>query len=130
MTEQTSGHYAVKLWSNKDIDKVIKATKAKFRRISYDCFIGSGLSGGIMAAHLAKALNKELLIVRKKGDNSHGCALEGYTKFKRGVIVDDFITTGATMDRIIESCDNIKYILLYNENKGTDEYKDIPVKRV
>ena len=51
-----------------------------------------------MAAHLAKALHKELILVRKSREISHGgCALNGFVSGENIIIVDDFIASGETM---------------------------------
>ena len=96
MTKQTSGHYAERLWNDKEINKIIKFARNNIK-CKYDTFVGSGISG-IMAAHLAKALHKELILVRKSGEISHGgCALNGFVSGENIIIVDDFIASGETM---------------------------------
>ena len=132
MTKNLSGHYARALWNSKLIDKAIAQTKLKLKKVKYDCFIGRGLSG-IMAAHLAHALGKELVIVRKPKERNHVQLVEGFNSFKNGIIVDDFISSGNTMDAIFDEVDvnKIHCILLYEAGRSTVKtYNKVPVVRL
>jgi orotate phosphoribosyltransferase-like protein len=132
MTEATSGHYAEGLWSNSSIEQIIRNARVALHKVDYECFVGRGLSGSLMAAHLAFALNKELLIVRKVNESSHGMPLEGYAKATKCVVVDDFISVGATMDTIMTALGTRKIllILLYVHEMTSSKHKDIPIANI
>ena len=61
----------------------------------------SGVSCGF-AALMASAEDFNLVLLRKDNDNSHGAPLEGPYGHRLGkyLILDDFVSSGATMNRI------------------------------
>ena len=61
----------------------------------------SGVSCGF-AALMASSEDFNLVLLRKDNDNSHGAPMEGPDGHNvlRYLILDDFISTGATMERI------------------------------
>jgi orotate phosphoribosyltransferase-like protein len=67
----------------------------------YDTMAFQGMSGAVIAPILARKLGKQLLLVRKSSDDTHSrLHLEGNHSCKKYIIVDDFIDTGATVERI------------------------------
>jgi hypothetical protein len=76
---------------------MIRASKIDFDTIAF-----RGTSGALIAPAVAAKLRKNILMVRKQGDGSHsGCPLEGNGDIERYIIVDDFIATGATVEKIL-----------------------------
>ena len=61
----------------------------------------SGVSGGV-AALMLSAVDFNIVLLRKDNDNSHGSPIEGPQGHRLGryIILDDFVATGATMNRI------------------------------
>ena len=68
--------------------------------LKFDTIVFSGMSGAIFAPVLALRLKKEIIMVRKESDKyptTHSeYRVEGYIKVQRYIIVDDFISSGAS----------------------------------
>jgi adenine/guanine phosphoribosyltransferase-like PRPP-binding protein len=92
---------------DKFVKNAIKIMKSKrFQKIypEYDTLAFSGYSGALIAPILALALGKELVLVRKPTDvRASGYDVEGYEDVKKYIIVDDFVYTGETAERIYKS---------------------------
>lgn len=87
---------------NKRNNRIFEATKdIKAANLDFDVVVCSGLSGVLVAPQIAEALGKDIMIVRK-GETSHGKPIEkDYdTLAHRYLIIDDFVETGETIDRI------------------------------
>jgi orotate phosphoribosyltransferase-like protein len=85
------------------LEKKVKQSVAALKSHKFDTIAFSGMSGAIIAPAIALAMNKALVLVRKKGDSTHSdYEVEGNCEAKRYVIVDDFIETGKTRDYIKE----------------------------
>ncbi len=70
----------------------------------FDAIVVSGLSGVIPGAIIASKYNKQLVVVRKEDDVTHGTITEGREYFKEGtpyIVLDDFVSSGKTMTRIL-----------------------------
>lgn len=78
---------------------IVKDAKRLLKGIKFDTVVGRGVSGIIGATLVARAMRKNLLIVRKPGDSSHsdnkGDA-DGILG-ERWLFVDDIISTGDTL---------------------------------
>jgi adenine/guanine phosphoribosyltransferase-like PRPP-binding protein len=62
------------------------------------------VSGALIAPAIAHKMGKGLIVVRKKGDDTHSARkIEGHFDQCRYVIVDDFICTGKTLKFIAQS---------------------------
>lgn len=78
--------------------KVITKSKLEFDTIAF-----RGMSGALVAPTLAYVLNKHLLVVRKDGETTHSChRVEGNANARKVLIVDDFISSGSTVQSIID----------------------------
>lgn len=67
----------------------------------FDAIAFTGVSGAALAFPLSFALGIPLLCVRKQGESSHSpYKVEGDYSAERYVIVDDFISSGSTVNRI------------------------------
>lgn len=82
--------------SIREICKIIKKEQLEFDTIAF-----SGMSGSLIAPIIADKLKKQMILVRKGKDDTHShCSCEGFKDVKRYIIVDDGISTGATLKRI------------------------------
>lgn len=68
----------------------------------------SGVSVGFAALMLH---DFPLVLVRKDNDNSHGSPIEGPDghDMKSYLVLDDFVSTGRTVDRIIQKVNSLSY---------------------
>ena len=82
-----------------DIPSVLRASGA-------DVVVVSGKSGISMAFAVTMLIDFPLIVVRKPGESSHGNTIEGRNDFDSYIILDDFVDTGATIDRIIHTINN------------------------
>ena len=63
----------------------------------FDSIVFRGVSGALVGPSVAMALNKEMVVIRKK-DGSHSyCQAEGFVSTQSYVIVDDLVDSGATL---------------------------------
>ena len=107
----------------------------------YDRSVGlvfTGLSGILVGLPVADLTQRQFAVVRKPNDSSHACYLvEGYS-FSEYVIVDDFMSSGDTIKRIIDTmrerdgsvCKGILFYDNHRAGKGdTFKYKEqvIPI---
>ena len=69
-------------------------------RGQFDGLVCTGVSGLLMAPTLADRLHCPLLVVRKADGHHSDLPIEGYHAGDRYVLVDDFVSTGATVQRV------------------------------
>lgn len=63
----------------------------------FDAIAFRGMSGALVAPSVAMRMSKGMLMVRKESDSTHSCTrVEGTSNTARYIIVDDFLSTGAT----------------------------------
>lgn len=69
-----------------------------------DCIMVRGHSGMSIAHAMLMLTEFPLVHLRKSNDNSHGAPLEGtlYHEMRRILILDDFISSGATIRRMVQ----------------------------
>lgn len=79
-----------------------KAINELMAETGADCVVVHGNSGVSCGFAALMYENFPLILLRKDNDNSHGSPIEGPNGHNvlRYLILDDFIDTGATMDRI------------------------------
>jgi adenine/guanine phosphoribosyltransferase-like PRPP-binding protein len=96
--------------------------------LKVDCLVFCGMSGAIFAPVLARRLKLPFLLVRKLEDREHTHSwheVEGTDEFVNYVIVDDCVSTGATLKRIIKAVGKFKEyailsaVVLYDEKRQT-----------
>lgn len=90
------------------VNTTVIAAEAIKKKHNFDTIAFSGMSGAMMAPILSHWLNVPMLCIRKFDDVSHYTLghlspLEGHIDTRRYMIVDDFISTGNTINRIITS---------------------------
>jgi adenine/guanine phosphoribosyltransferase-like PRPP-binding protein len=86
--------------------KLVKAAMTLLKLYDFDAIAFRGISGALVAPILAYRLNKSLLVVRKPkqtDETSHsGRRVEGDLNARRYLIVDDFQSSGNTVQAIVE----------------------------
>ena len=79
----------------------------------FDAIAVRGISGLLVGVPLALRLDKQLIVVRKPKDDTHSpYMVEGYAAGERYLIVDDFVSTGATVKEIqkaLKTDENFKH---------------------
>lgn len=82
--------------------KRLKHAVKKLKDVDFDTVAVSGHSGVIFGSALAIAMDKKLVIVRKKSDkeNSHSWLYVEGEIGKKYIVVDDFISSGTTRERV------------------------------
>lgn len=105
------------------------------RNADFDSIVVTGNSGVIVGGIVALEYGKNLIIIRKPKESNHGsrieCPMNTGNPF---IIIDDFIDSGATMDRIFDQLQYLggewkdgqltkrkcKGIFLYNQNPDSE----------
>lgn len=99
----------------------------KSHNLKFDAIVFTGNSGALVASPLAMALNKKLILIRKGEEIlSHGELIEGSIS-GRYIILDDFIASGKTIDRVTEflkdTTGKCVGIILYNHPESFNNVK-------
>ncbi len=95
------------LSGNSSLDRSIMETKKFLRSIrhDFDAIVVRGMSGVTVGAILAYQWKKQLVIVRKESDTTHGVPIEGKNLVDlhsvRYIILDDFTSSGTTMREML-----------------------------
>ena len=102
------------LWAADAIGKMMAETGAT----SVVVHGNSGVSCGFAALMLSPHLDFNIVLLRKDNDNSHGSPVEGphFHRLERYLILDDFISSGNTMNRIRD-----KIAMLYRQHYSHGE---------
>lgn len=119
--------------------KMVPSAAKKIRAIRkahpFDAIAFTGTSGAGIAFPLSYLLKIPLIHIRKKSIRAHTSAtVEGTISSKRYLIVDDFIASGKTIDRIRDTIKKDKQlksakavgVFLYDSTRMTP-YKKLPV---
>jgi|SRR5579864_2987186 len=86
------------------VTRIVADAVEKLRDLNFDTIAFRGMSGALIAPIIAHQLGKEIAMIRKEGVTTHSvCSYEGYKEVKRYVIVDDFVSTGDTIAKIMEA---------------------------
>ena len=78
----------------------------------FDVIFVTGLSGIIPGAILAHKYGKQLVVVRKDDDITHGVRTEGRDFFAPGtpyIILDDVVSSGRTLMRLFDKAVELEY---------------------
>lgn len=93
--------------------------------VEFDTLVGMGLSGALVIPTLARALDKNFFIVRKKGTKCHSRSIgEGHVG-ERWIFVDDFVDSGKTRRQVqkamakVEESVKTTYVGTYSCNVGS-----------
>lgn len=76
--------------------------------VHFDTIVGTGLSGTLPLQMIAEQFNVNMLAVRKDRSSCHSDGLLEGTLGNRWVLVDDFVSSGATVVRAMKAIDDIK----------------------
>jgi orotate phosphoribosyltransferase len=121
------------------IDRAVVALEIFRKRTKFDSIAYTGVSGSLCAIPISYIMKIPLICVRKSLKNSHSSSyVEGYMG-KRYIIIDDFISSGKTINRILnkvsDSIEDSKCvgILLYMReesywSQNYHEYKDKKIR--
>jgi len=110
----------------KQISKAVATAEKRLQGIQFDAIAVRGNSGLLIGAPLAAHLNKNIMIVRKKGERSHSMRdVEGWQHARQRVLlVDDFIETGSTLKymyrKIMDYCVEPEVVGVYLYNSSDD----------
>jgi orotate phosphoribosyltransferase len=86
-----------------DLASVIEQAKIDLADVDFDTLVGTGFSGGVVIPALALALGKHYVLIRKDNDDSHhGSGRLIGVLGEKWLFVDDFVSSGATRDRVAE----------------------------
>lgn len=101
--------------------------------VNFDTIVCRGVSGLVVAPIVSHLLNKNLTVIRKARENSHSSSIyEGYRKIARYVIIDDFVSTGDTVNEIIETVKNkisieAECVGVFTYSLGSSEHESVPI---
>jgi orotate phosphoribosyltransferase len=99
--QNISSPYMAQLLVPHKLRQIVNKALRKLPNRKFDSIAFRGMSGAIVAPIVAMKLKKNLLMVRKTSVTTHsGCKVEGFSKSKKYIIVDDFIESGATAAHI------------------------------
>lgn len=94
--------YLDEFLKGKNINKTVAAAIKRLKGVDFTAIAVRGNSGLLIGAPLAAALDKNLIICRKKRDNSHsGRLVEGWSLGRQKILMlDDFSKTGNTIKQM------------------------------
>ena len=147
MTIQLTNSYHSHLVSprelKKTVDKVAKAVNKIHAKGKLSHILCTGISGQAISWPVSYVTKIPVVIVRKPRESTHGNEVEGEGVLKNFIIIDDFISEGTTVKRLIkvmkaqESITPLprkyklacKGIILYNScgAQAGDEFMGIPI---
>ena len=104
MPEWNHSTYLWRLIPTDKLKNTARLAKRALAKYNYDALACRGVSGLLIAPLLACRLNKSLLVVRKPSeDNLHTTrTVEGDQAARRYIIIDDFMSSGETVNAIQE----------------------------
>ena len=125
------------------VETVIAKVLELQKTLNFHAIAFRGSSGAAMAYPVSVATGIPLICVRKPSDMGHGCPVEGSYEIdvKKYIIIDDFISSGDTMNAIIEAIEMKRGdyliecvgIIMYNYDynmPGYSHYKKIPITAI
>lgn len=89
-----------------------------------DGVVVQGSSGIFMAAALQMLMPLPVMMVRKPNENAHGSKLEGRPghTFRRLVFLDDFVSSGDTLERVREACHSAEIVAVFQHRRAEHGY--------
>lgn len=77
--------------------------------LEFDSIVCTGLSGLLIAPSVADILDKQIIVIRKNNEQSHSdYSIEGFVESPY-IIIDDCISTGNTINRIVDQMKHSGY---------------------
>lgn len=96
--------YLQSLINPRELRKNIAWACKFLKQFDFDTIAFRGMSGALLAIPIALRMKKELIMVRKPGENTHSkYQVEGNINVQKYVIVDDFVFTGDTVRSIYDA---------------------------
>lgn len=90
-----------------DEAEIVSQAKNSLKDVEFDSFVGTGISGAVIIPILARAMNKNWMIVRKQSDNCHSYSKVEGELGASWIFVDDLIDSGQTRKRVKEMIRNL-----------------------
>lgn len=120
------------------VPKAVLKLKEFQKKNPFDAIAFTGSSGAALAFPLSYLLKVPLIHVRKKDKNHYyGGHIEGTISSRRYIIVDDFIESGTTVYKIINTIKKVYThpaevvgICLYDSRSHKSSFDGIPVIRI
>jgi adenine/guanine phosphoribosyltransferase-like PRPP-binding protein len=111
------------LLNNRNRRTAINRCVKKLKDVDFDAIICTGTSGLLVAPTVAIQLKKTLIVRRKSAAGHHGYLTEGwdsYTSPPKYVIIDDFVESGNTINKLLEKfgVSQCVGIYLYNSKRA------------
>jgi hypothetical protein len=128
MSEFRGAGYLCNYYDKGQYKYMIETAVARLSQFAdkFDAICVSGNSGCLSGIPVAFLMNKDIIIIRKPDVNSHttGTIFEGKTN-QRYIILDDQISSGATVRRMIEgaalgNCTCVGMYMMYLTREDTD----------
>lgn len=106
------------------VGELVKNAKKDLKGVKFDVIACAGVSGMLVAPVLAFSMRKRIIVVRKDITGTHSSfIIEGnIATCDRVLLVDDFVDTGKTRDRMIKHLHGKKEWAL--DIIGTYEYSE------
>lgn len=102
--------YSCSKFRLEQLDKIVQCFGKLVEKKEFDTLVFRGYSGAMVAPLLAHAYRKEMILIRKVGENCHSKRFfEGNLNCKKYIIIDDFIETGDTIRNIFMELENEFY---------------------
>jgi adenine/guanine phosphoribosyltransferase-like PRPP-binding protein len=102
---EIASEYFNKFLNPKTLKEFVKQSALVLKRYDFQGIAFRGVSGALSGPPLAFKMNKTVIVVRKpkhEETNHSSMPVEGDRAVKRYVIVDDFISSGATVREIVQ----------------------------
>jgi len=103
-------------------EEMVSKAKNVLDGVDFDTMVGTGLSGGLVVPLLARMLDKKFALIRKSGDSSHREREVEGSVGERWIFVDDFVSTGATLERVQLTMKDVQKGQPYGWEAFTTEY--------
>jgi adenine/guanine phosphoribosyltransferase-like PRPP-binding protein len=117
------------------VERAIRQARILKQELGFEAIAFTGTSGSAIAYILGYTLDVPLICIRKEGENTHYRTwderhkhIEGYVGAKSYLIVDDFISSGKTVDRIMnvieDNCPECKCVgmLMYQQSERKKDF--------
>lgn len=119
------------------VNRAVKKIREYRRKNKFDAIAFTGTSGAALAYTVSYKLGLPLICVRKSADGHHSMyKVEGCYSAKKYIIIDDFISGGYTVKKIIRSIkkelENAEplAVFLYNDQFRYGLHDDLPIIRI
>lgn len=86
----------------KKVDDTIKVVLDLKKKLKFDVILFRGSSGAAIAYPISYLTGTRVFHIRKDGESDHGTGVEGVGVVKKFIIIDDFISSGTTIQKVFE----------------------------